>query len=73
MLLGGYLLLLSYAGFLLASALFYFVLYRTLAPDVMNVKSVVRTAIVAGTVTGALYGLFHHVLLVPLPPGEWFS
>ena len=72
-LLAGYLWLLSYAGFLLASVLFYFVLHRTLAPDRLSLITALKTAMIAGTVTLILYALFHHVLLVPLPPGVWFS
>ena len=73
LLLAAYLWSLSYAGFLLSSMLFYFVLQRTLAPDRLSIKVVLKTALIACVVTLILYALFHHLLLVPLPPGVWFS
>ena len=69
--LAGYLFALPYLGFALASVCFYFVMQRSLRTEATDARSMVLSALTAAAVTGALYGLFHYVLLVPLPTGVW--
>ena len=69
--LAGYLFLLPYLGFALSSVCFYFVMQRSLRTEATGARSTVLAALTAVVVTGALYGLFHYVLLVPLPTGVW--
>ena len=69
--LAGYLLLLPYLGFALASICFYFVMQQSLRTEATGARSLVLAALIAAVVTGALYGLFHYLLLVPLPTGVW--
>ena len=69
--LAGYLFLLPYLGFALSSVCFYFVMQRSLRTEATGARSTVLAAVTAVVVTGALYGLFHYVLLVPLPTGVW--
>ena len=69
--LAGYLLLLPYLGFALSSICFYFVMQQSLRTETTGARSLVLAALIAAVVTGALYGLFHYVLLVPLPTGVW--
>lgn len=69
--LAGYLFALPYLGFALSSICFYFVMQRSLRTEAAGARSMVLAAATAAAVTGGLYGLFHYVLLVPLPTGVW--
>ena len=69
--LAGYLFLMPYLGFALSSICFYFVMQRSLRTEAGGARSILLTAVTATAVTGALYALFHYVLLVPLPAGVW--
>ena len=70
--LAGYLFLLRYLGFALSSICFYFVMQRSLRTEAAGARS-------GGALRcdrrhrdrGALYALFHYVLLVALPTGVW--
>lgn len=70
-LLAAYLFLLPYLGFLIASIGFYFAMQRSLGSEAGGVRPPVLGALTAVGVSGALYVLFRHVLLVPLPVGAW--
>ena len=69
--LAGYLFALPYLGFLAASICFYFVMQRSLRTEAVGVRSPALAAVTSVAVSGALYALFHYVLLVPLPTGVW--
>ena len=69
--LAGYLFALPYLGFLAASICFYFVMQRSLRTEAVGVRSLALAAVTSVAVSGALYALFHYVLLVPLPTGVW--
>ena len=66
-----YLFLLPYLGFLIASIGFYFAMQRSLGSETGGVRPLALGALTAAGVSGALYVLFRHVLLVPLPAGAW--
>ncbi len=66
-----YLLLIPYAGFLLASVCFYFVMHTSLRPEPDAAGALAASAGLALAVTASLYLLFQHLLGVPLPPGIW--
>ena len=66
-----YLFLLPYLGFLIASIGFYFAMQRSLGSETGGVRPLALGALTAIGVSGALYVLFRHVLLVPLPAGAW--
>ena len=70
-LLAAYLFLLPYLGFLIASIGFYFAMQRSLGSEAGGVRPPALGALTAIGVSGALYVLFRHVLLVPLPVGAW--
>ena len=70
-LLAAYLFLLPYLGFLIASIGFYFAMQRSLGSETGGVRPLALGALTAIGVSGALYVLFRHVLLVPLPVGAW--
>ena len=69
--LAGYLFALPYLGFLVASICFYFVMQRSLRAEAAGARSLALAAVTSVAVSGALYALFHYVLLVPLPTGVW--
>ena len=69
--LAGYLFALPYLGFLAASICFYFVMQRSLRTEAVGARSLALAAVTSVAVSGALYALFHYVLLVPLPTGVW--
>lgn len=68
--LGGYLVLLSYVGI-------YFCEHVCHAPNAgyrfTDCHIRCTHSVIACAVTGSLHALFHYVLLVPLPVGEWFA
>lgn len=70
-LLAAYLFLLPHLGFLIASTGFYFAMQRSLGSETSGIRSLALAAITSIGVSGALYALFHYVLLVPLPAGAW--
>lgn len=70
-LLAVYLFLLPYLGFLIASIGFYFAMQRSLGSGTLGVRSLALAALTSIGVSGALYALFHYILLVPLPAGAW--
>ena len=69
--LAGYLFALPYLGFLVASICFYFVMQRSLRAEAAGARSLALAAVTSVAVSGALYALFHYILLVPLPTGVW--
>ncbi len=66
-----YLFALPYAGFIVASAVFYFVMQSTLQTKPLGGASLGLNAVIALLVSLTLYAIFHHVLLVPVPIGVW--
>ena len=70
-LLAAYLFLLPYLGFLTASICFCFAMQRSLGSETTGVRPLALNALASVGVSGALYVLFRHVLLVPLPAGMW--
>ena len=44
---------------------------RSLRAEAAGVRSLALAAVTSVAVSGALYALFHYVLLVPLPTGVW--
>ena len=70
-LLAAYLFLLPYLGFLIASICFYFAMQRSLGSETAGIRPLALSALISIGVSGALYVLFRHILLVPLPAGAW--
>ncbi|MFO7596561.1 MAG: tripartite tricarboxylate transporter TctB family protein [Desulfocurvibacter africanus] len=71
--LGLYLLMLPWAGFLISSYVFYFVISLYLSDNRWATGNVVKTVALSALVVTAFYFIFHGFLAVPLPMGTWFG
>lgn len=68
-----YLIFLPLAGFLPSSYAFYFLFNLYLADDRFKTKNIVSSFFLTLIVVTAFYFIFHYILQVPLPQGEWFK
>jgi 4-amino-4-deoxy-L-arabinose transferase-like glycosyltransferase len=68
-----YLLLLPVIGFLPASYLFFLIMTLYLSEERFSTSNILISAAVTFVVVSVFYGVFKHVLLVPLPEGFFFT
>ena len=71
--LGGYLTLLPFVGFLPSSLLFFAVMNCYLGEQKLTMGVILRSVLLSVIVVAVFYVLFKHVLEVPLPPGMLFE
>ncbi len=71
--LGGYLTLLPFVGFLPSSLLFFAVMNLYLSPERLTRRSIVQSVLLSVGVVAVFYVVFKHGLSVPLPKGSLFA
>lgn len=71
--LGGYLILLPFVGFLPSSLLFFAVMNLYLSPERLTRKGIVQSVLLSVGVVTVFYVVFKHGLSVPLPKGMLFA
>jgi hypothetical protein len=71
--LGGYLVLLPFVGFLPSSLLFFAVMNLYLSHEKLTQKRVFKSVLLSVVVVAVFYMVFKHVLEVPLPEGSLFA